>query len=423
MSPSPLNGIKVLEFTQIIAGPLGCQFLADLGAEVIKVEPLAGEPWRLAAQFIPTESKTFIGLNRGKKSLAINLQAEDSQQVIHRLVKDIDVVVINYRPDVAQRLAIDYETLSAIRPDLIYLDNTAWGREGSLADRPGYDIVVQAFSGMMSSVGKVNEQGAPQVGPAYADTTTGYSICAGVLAALFHRERTGEGQRVETSLLINALTTHMSQFQSLPVADQQQRDEFLHALETARAEGTTYGDFLHTRDAIVKTAALGNVYYRVFETADGAIALGALSASLREKIRKSVGFEHNRDEPEYDPLNPAQQVIDRQVTDIVEKLMKTRTTADWEQILTDGGVPCAPVKFVQELLSDPHVRANDYVIELEHDLAGPIFMQAPPWKMSKSTLDPSTASPPLGRDNDSLLKQIGYSADEIEDLRSNGAIL
>ena len=109
MSPSPLNGIKVLEFTQIIAGPLGCQFLADLGAEVIKIEPLAGEPWRLAAQFIPAESKTFIGLNRGKKSLAINLQDEDSQQVIHRLVKDIDVVVINYRPDVAQRLAIDYE--------------------------------------------------------------------------------------------------------------------------------------------------------------------------------------------------------------------------------------------------------------------------------------------------------------------------
>lgn len=423
MASGPLGGIRVLEFTQIIAGPLGCQFLADLGAEVIKIEPPNGEPWRLAAQFIPLESKTFIGLNRGKKSLAINLANEKSREAIHRLVNEIDVVVINYRPDVAKRLGIDYETLSKIKPDIIYLDNTAWGREGHLADRPGYDIVVQAFSGMMSSVGKVTDAGAPQVGPAYADTTTGYAICSGVLAALFHRERTGEGQKVETSLLINALTTHMSAFHSVPVADQIQRDSFLQMLTESRETGASYANVLRKRDELLKTAAQGNVYYRVFETADGAIAIGALSASLREKIRTTVGFEHNRDEPGYDPLNPAQLAIDASVIKHVEGIFSTHNTDEWEQILTAGGVPCAPVKFVQELLEDEHVISNNYVIELEHELAGPIKMQAPPWKMSKTPPTAQGASPTLGKHTDELLAEVGYSESEIADLRQNGAIL
>ena len=423
MVSGPLVGIRVLEFTQIIAGPLGCQFLADLGAEVIKIEPPNGEPWRLAAQFIPLESKTFIGLNRGKKSLAINLANEKSREAIHRLVNEIDVVVINYRPDVAKRLGIDYETLSKIKPDLIYLDNTAWGREGHLADRPGYDIVVQAFSGMMSSVGKVTDAGAPQVGPAYADTTTGYAICSGVLAALFHRERTGEGQKVETSLLINALTTHMSAFHSVPVADQIQRDSFLQVLNESRETGTSYANVLQKRDDILKTAAQGNVYYRVFETADGAIAIGALSASLREKVRTAVGFKHNRDDSGYDPVNPAQLAIDASVIGQVEDIFFTRNTDEWEQVLTAGGVPCAPVKFVQELLEDEQVISNNYVIELEHELAGLIKMQAPPWKMSKTPPTAQGARPTLGRHTDELLAEVGYSEGEIADLRQNGAIL
>ena len=423
MTSGPLDGIRVLEFTQIIAGPLGCQFLADLGAEVIKIEPPSGEPWRLAAQFIPLESKTFIGLNRGKKSLAINLANEKSREAIHRLVNEIDVVVINYRPDVAKRLGIDYETLSAIKSDIIYLDNTAWGREGHLADRPGYDIVVQAFSGMMSSVGKVTDAGAPQVGPAYADTTTGYAICSGVLAALFHRERTGEGQKVETSLLINALTTHMSAFHSVPVADQIQRDSFLQMLSESRDTGIPYLDVLRKRDELLKTAAQGNVYYRVFETADGAIAIGALSASLREKVRTTVGFEHNRDEDGYDPQNQAQLAIDASVIAHVEGIFAGHNTDEWERILTAGGVPCAPVKFVQELLEDEQVISNNYVIELEHELAGSIKMQAPPWKMSKTPPAPRGASPTLGRHTDELLAEVGYSESEIADLRQNGAIL
>jgi crotonobetainyl-CoA:carnitine CoA-transferase CaiB-like acyl-CoA transferase len=423
MASGPLDGIRILEFTQIIAGPLGCQLLADLGAEVIKVEPPEGEPWRLNVQFIPLESKTFMGLNRGKKSLAIDVGRPEAQDVIHRLTSEVDVVVINYRPDVAQRLKIDYETLRAIKPDLVYLDNTAFGREGEWAQRPGYDIVVQAATGLTSQVGKVDDKGNPVVPPAFADTTTGYAICAGVLAALFHRARTGEGQKVETSLMINALTTHMSMFMSVPAADAEVRAAFLDMLATARAEGVPYAELLRRRDEVLARQAGGNVYYRCFQTKDGALAIGALSASLREKVRRALGFEHNRDEPGYDQTDPKQQEINQQVVEQVEALFMTNTTEYWERRLTEGGVPVAPVLFVQELVDHPQVVANGYAVELEHDLAGPLKMQAPPWKMSVTPPAPQGASPPLGRDNEAILTQAGYSAEEIEAMRSSGAIL
>ena len=421
--PGPLVGVKILEFTQIIAGPLGCQLLADLGADVIKVEPPSGEPWRLNAQFIPLESKTYMGLNRGKRSLAIDVSKASSQAAIHRLVKDMDVVVINYRPDVAKRLKIDYDRLSAIKPDLIYVDNTAFGREGPLADRPGYDIVVQALSGLTGAIAKVDDRGQPLTGPAVADTTTGYALCAGTLAALYHRAKTGEGQVVETSLLINALTIHMSAFASIPAADGVAREGFLNALKRARETGMPYSEFLKVREQMLRAAAGGNVYYRCFLTKDGAISIGALSAALRAKVRATIGFEHNRDEPGYSPQDPAQVAIDQALVKRTEELFRTKTTAEWDEILTAGGVPCGAVNFVQELLEHPQIVANQYAVYHEHELAGPVWMQAPPWKMSKTPPEPTKASPPLGRDTDVVLSSIGLSAAEIAAMRAEGAIL
>ena len=161
MGAGPLSGIRVLDFTQVIAGPFGCMMLADLGAEVIKIEPPGGEQWRVIAPFMPGESKTFQSLNRGKKSLVLKLDDARAQEIVHRLVPSIDVVVTNFRPDVPGRLRIDYPTLSALRPKLIYVDITAFGRRGPLAMRPGYDIVVQAVTGLMASDGKLDENGTP----------------------------------------------------------------------------------------------------------------------------------------------------------------------------------------------------------------------------------------------------------------------
>ena len=207
----PLEGIKILEFSQIIAAPFGGMLLSDMGAEVIKIEPLDGEPWRLHSQLVPGESKTYIGLNRGKKSLPINLQTEEGKEIVNKLVVFTDVVIINARPDVPEKLGTDYESLSKINPRLIYCDNTAFGRRGPRKDSPGYDIVVQAMSGLLAADRKLVD-GVPQVmsATAVADYATGLSIAWAVCAALFARERSGAGQKIDTMLLASALAVPVS---------------------------------------------------------------------------------------------------------------------------------------------------------------------------------------------------------------------
>lgn len=422
MASGPLDGTRVLEFTQIIAGPLGCQLLSDLGADVIKVEPPEGEAWRVAAQFMPYESKQFHTLNRGKQSLAIDIRQPEAQEVIHRLVREIDVVVINYRPDVAAHLRIDYETLRGIRPDIIYVDNTAFGRLGEMAGRPGYDIVVQAMCGLIAAVGKVDEGGVPVVPPPFADTTTAYSISTAVCAALFHRAKTGKGQKIETSLLSNALMISMNHFAAVPAADAEARARFAAVLEDAQANGAKYKDTLAASEAAVRLAAQGNVYYRCFLTSDGAIAIGALSVDLRNKVRKVLGIEHNRDDPGYSPMNPGQKEIDLAIIAKVEAMIAECSSEYWEHAFEAGGVPVSRINFPQQMVDHPQVLANDYVITIDHDLSGEERLAAPPWKMSETPPRAQGASAPLGRDNDAVLASAGYAADEIAALRSKGVI-
>ncbi len=416
MGSGPLDGVRVLEFTQIIAGPLSCQLLSDLGADVIKIEPPQGEPWRLAQQFIPLESKTYQGLNRGKRSLAIDLAHPDSREVIYKLVQEIDVVVINYRPDVPTKLGIDYESLRTIKSDLIYADNTAFGRAGPWANRPGYDIVVQAASGLMAGLGKLDDRGNPKVGGAYADYTTGYSLALGICAALYHRAQTGQGQMLETSLLVNALQIQ-GQSMSLPAADAATRGRLLADLETREADGVDYAQFVRNHERAPQ------IYYRAFATKDGAIAIGALSASLRAKVREALAVEHNRDEPGYDLHDPEQQAIDRALNDRVEAMIRAETSDHWERVLEDQGVPVSKVHFVEELSVHPQVIENEYMVTLDHELTGPQEMAAAPWKMSETPPAPQHAAPPLGRDTDAILEAAGYSAEAVAALRQGGVIL
>ena len=422
MASGPLDGIRVLEFSQIIAGPFGCQNLADMGAEVIKVEPPEGEPWRIFAQFIPNESKWFQSLNRGKRSLVLKLQDERAQRVVHDLIPSVDVVVINYRADVPARLGIDYETLSAIRPDLIYIDNTAWGRRGPRAHRPGYDIVVQAATGLMAAEGKTDERGAPEIMATPAtDYATGFAIAWAACAALFHRERSGEGQLIETSLLATALALQGSHVMELPAADEM-RNQTMERVRQLRSEGADYPDLLAAHDPYAALRA-GNIYYRPFKTSNGALAIGALSAGLRDKVRAALGIDFlGMDDPNFDPTDPDFQQSAIEAVATAEELLASRTTEQWMEIFDREGVPAGPVNFAEEMTGDPQVVENGLVVELEHDLAGPQRQVAPILRFARTPLEAQGSSPPLGRDSEEILQAAGYSPEQIAALRADGVV-
>ncbi len=423
MASGPLQGIKVLEFTQIIAGPFGCQHLADMGAEVIKVEPPEGEPWRLFSQFMPGESKTFQSLNRGKKSLVLKLQDPKAQEIVHKLVPQMDVVVINYRPDVPAKLGIDYETLKGLKSDLIYVDNTAWGREGPWAHRPGYDIIAQAVSGLMAAEGKVEPSGAPGVitSTAIADYTTGVAIAWGVCAALFHRERTGEGQLIETNLLRTAIAVQGTQAMELPAADGMKQMKMAKVQEL-RSQGAPYPALLEGYN-LGNLARVANIAYRTYRTKDGAIAIGALSPTLWAKVRAAIPTDFlGMQDPEFDLMNPAYIAKAKEAVEKVEQQFTEKTTAEWLEIMEAHGVPSGPVNFIEDAVADPQTVENHIMVELDHPLSGPQRQVGPLINMSASPLAPQGPSPVLGADTEAIVASAGYSADEIASMREAGVI-
>ena len=416
----PLAGIRVLDFTEIIAGPFGAMMLADMGAEVIKVEPPWGEPWRLHQEFIPLESHTYISLNRGKRSLPLDLTKAAAREIVYKLVPDTDVVIINYRPDVPYKLGIDYETLSAINPRLVYCENTAYGRLGPHSGRPGYDIIIQAMSGLMTGDGKI-EDGVPQQvsATAVADYSTGLAIAWGVCGALYSRERTGRGQKIEATLLATALAVQTSRFLQVNAVDQEARTELLEDLALLGSEGRPYAD-LYARYQSLRARVPENVYYRTYKTRDGVVAVGCLSDRLRKKMADALKLRDIRFNPEYDPSSDEAQVFDDKLTQRVEALFLEKTTDAWVRTLDAAGVPCGPVKFTEELMEDEQVLANDMVVELEHSLAGPIKMFGPILRMSETGLNASSASPALGEHTDQILGALDYSPDEIQRLKDRG---
>lgn len=421
MASGPLNGIRILEFTQIIAGPFGCMMLADQGAEVIKVEPPNGEPWRLFGQFMPGESKVFQELNRGKQSLVLDMSDPMAQAAIHKLIPSVDVVVINYRPDVGAKLKIDYPTLSAIKPDLIYVDNTAFGRKGPLANQPGYDIVVQAVSGLMVGEGKFGPDGRPEwiTSTAIADFGTGLAIAWAVTSALYHRERTGEGQLVETSLLATALAIQSTVMEH-PLADAGMRAPARETRRQMQKDGATFAELSAARNP--SRLAAGNIYYRTYLTKDGAMAIGALSPTLWGKVRAAIGTEFlGFADPSLlmDPEAPAKMQAG---VAGVEALMREKTTAEWLVIFEREGVPGGAVQFPEDMSEHPQVLANDMMIDLEHELSGPQKMAAPILRMSKSPPRAQGAAPPLGRDTERYLREAGLSDADIAAMRERGAL-
>ena len=426
--PGPLDGVKVLELTQIIAGPMCGVMLSDLGAEVVKIESPQGDALRGVGQFMPHESKVFHVFNRGKRGIVLNLQTAEGRAVVHRLIRRFDVFLINARPGVAARLGVDYEALQARNEGLIYLQNTAYGPEGPSANRAGADIIAQAYSGLMAADEKVDEQGGPMAISATtpADYGAAWTSAMAVCAALFHRERTGRGQRIETSLLGAALQLQNVGVARLPVSDATFLQPSLDAVQEIRERGGTYREILEARTGVRSMiGAAFSLYYGGYQTADGALMLGCLTPLNRQQVRQALGLSAQDDPTDlesFNPLDPAALDVVEQARSRIAARFRSDTTASWIVKLDATGAPASQVNLPEDMVDDPQVQSIGVIAEIEHPLTGPEQMVGPVFRMSDSPAQASGPSPIFDGDSDDILREHGYRDHEITRLRAAGVI-
>ncbi len=423
--PGPLDGIKVLEVCQIIAGPYCGTALADLGAEVVKLEPPSGEGARRIGQFAPNESKAFHSLSRGKRGLVVDLTTTDGRAVVHRLIRDFDVFITNPRPGVSQRLQIDYASLRQHRPDLIYLETTGFGVQGPSAERAGSDIVVQAYSGLLAGDMKVGPDGAPEhvTATAPADYVAALGGAMGVCAALYHRNLTGEGQFLSTSLLAAGLTLQSSWVSRVPVPDAILVEPLRETLNAMRANGSSYAEMNAARRDLPRQGKAFRLYYGGYRVQDGAIILGALTPRNRAQIRRALGITNDpTDDDDFNAIAPESDGVVAELKQRISETLLTATMDEWIARLDAEGAPASKVNWPEEIADDPQVEAMSLMRDIEHPLTGPERHVGPLIEMSHTPTGTDRSSPPLDSETDQILREHGFSEEEINQLRSSGAI-
>ena len=418
----PLAGVRVLEFGSFVAGPFAAQMLADLGADVIKVEPPTGDPWRSHMTFAPYESRVFIALNRGKRSICIDLKQPEGVEVCHALVRSADAVLSNNRPDTAAKLKFDHETLMRVNPSLVYCDITAYGSKGPKKDEPGFDLITQGYTGAMATEGKVvRGSPVPVRSSSFIDYSTGYAIVNAILAGLLARERTGKGQLARTSLLGNAIA-----MQSLSVIRVERAlsaaQKWVDGERVEMAErGATYAE-QQAEYSKVSTARIYECYYRAYRTKDGAFALGTLAVPPRIRLLKFLGMSDPRiEDPDHDDSTTEAMALAEEIVDRLEETFAQRTTAEWIRELRARDIPCEPVRFAEEIVDDEQALANDYVVEMEHP-AGGRYRAAGPVVKFESGNPPLRPSPMLGQHSREVLEGLGLDGARIERLFDAGAV-
>jgi len=423
--PGPLEGIKVLELAQIIAGPFCGTALADLGADVVKLESPQGDASRRIGQFAPGESKAFHGLNRGKRGMVVDLSSAQGQAVAHRLIPQFDVFVTNVRPGVAERIAMDYDTLIRLRPDLIYLEVTGYGTRGPSADRAGSDVVVQAYSGLLAGDMKVDERGAPEpiTASAPSDYVAALGGAMGVCAALFHRQRTGEGQRIATTLLGAGLALQTPWAGDVPVSDAILIEPLRRMMSEMREDGSSYAEMIEARRSRPNQGKAFRIYYSGYPVKDGAIILGALTPQNRDQIRAVLEITDDpTDNDDFNAIGPDADAIVARVEEQIRSTLATGTMEEWMARLDAAGAPASPVNWLEDMVNDPQVVAMNLMPTIDHPLSGPERQVGSLVQMSKTTTGSDRASPPLDADTDAILLEHGFTDEQIASLRQSGAV-
>jgi crotonobetainyl-CoA:carnitine CoA-transferase CaiB-like acyl-CoA transferase len=390
--------------------------LSDLGATVVKVEPPEGDMARhYAGAHVPYESKTFAVINRGKRSICLDLtRPDEAGPAITALVRWADVALVSFKPPDVPRYRLSYEELSAISPRLVYLQHVPLGSAGPMGDEGAFDPLVQAISGLSFLTART-EGGVPMnVRPAYNDAGVGMLSALGVVAALRHRDLTGEGQRVETHLLSTALAYTLPTIHRFEDVDPPHFEAFREKLSELRAAGASFEEQRALYDdTVLMGRHLLRLYFRNWETADGLVAAAPLSPPLQDKFHAVTGLPHPR--PRGWPPGSAQW---NALVEEAEALFRTETSETWLARLRAARVPCAPYNTPVDVFDDPQIRANDFLVELDHPTLGRYTMSAPPLRFSRTPTRAQGPSPLLGADTDETLAEVGLPAELVDQLKA-----
>ena len=413
----PFEGINVIEFGQFVAVPVAAQLLADGGAYVIKVETLEGDPIRMAAPLTPGESRYYITRNNGKHALPLALSDAAAKPVIEALVAKADVVLMNLRPGLPEKLGLDPQQLLQRHPTLIIGSVSGFGLEGPEAGDAGMDLVVQARSGLMAANGRIVDERPAAGDPVSADMMCAMTLAFGVSSALLRRERTGKGGILDTSLMQAAMLLTSSQLVRSEARDEAPHNKMLNTLAELRSKGAPYADQLDLMKPKGR-AFMFTVYYRTFVTEDSHIAVACGSHGLRLKFAAALGFEDEGLSVEFsgDPQSHYEALAQR-----VESLVVGQVSDFWVNKLRAAGVPVSKVRLPVELYDDEQVDANGFLRRFEHPTAGPMTVVAPPLQLDQAGFVSGAPTPTFGSETQAILSELGFSSDEIGELLSVGA--
>ena len=390
--PMALEGVKVLDLASMWAAPLAAMHLADQGADVIKVEPPSGDDARrlFTHPSLGNESPSFLYVNRNKRGIVVDLRQEQGREIVRKLAVETDVLIHNFRPQVAQRLTFDYPSMERLNPRIIYVGITAYGSQGPFAARPGYDLVVQALSGMMH---RSMPDGSPiGAGIWAADSSAPWLLAYGVTLALLERQRTGRGQQVESSLVHAAIA--------------------MQAVDLVKPAAESDGQRASANQAVFAP-------YRCSD--DAWLLVVALSDKEWAKLCGAVGLDHLVEDPAFgsQTLRAEQSP---QISGLLEGIFATRPRSEWLDILERHDVPSTAIVGRDEVYDHPQLTANEVFTSLTHPTAGATRMIGVPLKLSSNPSRPTTPSPLQGKHTDEVLQELGYRPGEIEGLRDAGVV-
>ncbi len=380
-----LEGIRVLDVTQVMAGPFCAMQLCDMGADVIKVEPPGGDSTRRMSGASGTDSPSFNAVNRGKRGLVLNLKSALGQEVFRRLAQTADIVIENYRPGVMRSFGLDYDALAADHPGLIYASISGYGQTGPSAPKGGFDLVAQGISGLMSITGAPD--GPPtKVGVPITDLGAGLFALSAILAALHYRTRTGRGQYIDTSLVEAGVA--LSVWEAA---------EYFASGRTPRPMGSAHR----------MTAP-----YQAIRCADGFMTLAAANDRLFRRLCDLLGHAEWAENPDY--ADDTGRVRHRAaLAELIESITIGQPRAHWMALLESNGLPCGPINDYRQVFADPHIRARGMVVETEHPTLGRLETLGSPVKMSETPPRVDRRAPLLGEHTREVLREVGYSEDRI----------